>query len=1047
MAGQGRPRRLGWLAALAIALARGGEAPAQEQAARRRDPYLRSAQEDAELVDVAFVDPRRGWAVGDRGAIWSTVDGGRRWWMQRSGVDCKLECVQFLDAEHGWSAGGIQHPYTHTTRGVLLRTRDGGKSWAQDKGLLLPALKRVKFLSGNVGWALGNPSAMFPGGVFATENGGRTWTPLAGVDSPGWLAADFADARTGALAGRSGALAVARHRELAEARTAPFGLRGLWRLKLAGDGTGWLVGDGGLVFSTADAGLTWQTPARAPAEVTGSEFDWRALEVRGARVWIAGSPGTKVLHSADGGRTWEAFSTAQNLPIHGLSFADNLHGWAVGALGTILATDDGGRTWRRQRSGGTRAALLALYSDAGTVPLELLSRLSANDGYLSAVELLNRRDQEPGQGPIAGLADRAQAALVGAGASAAETAWGFPLRQAGLALSAEQLVDGWDRANDGAGIERIEAHLTRRIRTWRPDVVLTHAASPRGDDRLGHIVNQIVLRAVEQAADATRFPEQIGQMGLDAWQVKKVFGSLPPGQLGTLNLNTAQVANRLGASLADYTAGPRGLIADEYTPGPTMLGFFLHVDTLPQGRGEHDFFSGLTLHPAGEARRQLIETGTQSIDLMKRVAQRNRNLKAILARPDQSDADQSRFLAQIGELTAGLDDASAGQVVYQLARQYHRTGRWPMAAETFNFLVDRHPQHPLAPAALVWLLQYWSSAEAAWRVAHTSPGGAMPASLVEPVELGPGAERLPRVGGAQEASAELPISAAAVNRSGVVQAFDTTIETDRPARALAMGKLLEQRNPALGAEPAVRFPLAVAHRRQGEPRLAERHFAELTRARQHDAWWSSAMFERWLTRPVQLPPKRVAHLTASEKPRLDGRLDDEIWKKAKPLELRSALGDDAEWPGVALIAYDHEFLYLALDCRQAAGAAYPRSDSPRPRDGNLAAHDRVDVFIDIDRDFATAYRLSIDHRGWTGDDCWGDVSWNPTWYVAAGGAGGRWTAEAAISFNELGGQPPAAKQVWALGVQRTVPGVGFQSWTTPAATSVVPEGFGYMLFE
>ena len=57
------------------------------------------------------------------------------------------------------------------------------------------------------------------------------------------------------------------------------------------------------------------------------------------------SPGTLVFHSADGGRSWESFSTRQNLPIHSLTFIDERNGWAVGALGTILATVDGGRTW------------------------------------------------------------------------------------------------------------------------------------------------------------------------------------------------------------------------------------------------------------------------------------------------------------------------------------------------------------------------------------------------------------------------------------------------------------------------------------------------------------------------------------------------------------------------------------------------------------------------------------------------------------------------------------------------------------------------------
>ena len=34
-------------------------------------------REDAELAAVWFLDADRGWAVGDRGVIWHTSDGGR----------------------------------------------------------------------------------------------------------------------------------------------------------------------------------------------------------------------------------------------------------------------------------------------------------------------------------------------------------------------------------------------------------------------------------------------------------------------------------------------------------------------------------------------------------------------------------------------------------------------------------------------------------------------------------------------------------------------------------------------------------------------------------------------------------------------------------------------------------------------------------------------------------------------------------------------------------------------------------------------------------
>ena len=126
---------------------------------------------------------------------------------------------------------------------------------------------------------------------------------------------------------------------------------------------------------------------------------------------------------------------------------------------------------------------------------------------------------------------------------------------------------------------------------------------------------------------------------------------------------------------------------------------------------------------------------------------------------------------------------------------------------------------------------------------------------------------------------------------------------------------------------------------------------------------------------------------------------------------------------------------------------YRRDQRARPRDPDLSGEDRVDLFLDLDRDFATYYRLSIDHRGWPGEACWGDSSWDPTWFVAAEGEEGTWTAEAAVPLDQLTGQYPAARSVWAIGIQRVVPGVGLQSWTTPAAVDVVPEGFGYLIFE
>jgi hypothetical protein len=147
-----------------------------------------------------------------------------------------------------------------------------------------------------------------------------------------------------------------------------------------------------------------------------------------------------------------------------------------------------------------------------------------------------------------------------------------------------------------------------------------------------------------------------------------------------------------------------------------------------------------------------------------------------------------------------------------------------------------------------------------------------------------------------------------------------------------------------------------------------------------------------------------------------------------------------------MLAYDEGFLYLAASCqsnRQPASA----SEGPRTRDADLTAHDRIELRIDLDRDYSSAYRLVVDCRGWTAEDLWHDRSWNPNWFVAAHSEQGVWTIEAAIPLEELTGQFPAPKNVWAVGVQRIAPGLGFQSWNTPATATGDTSGLGLLLFE
>jgi hypothetical protein len=275
-------------------------------------------------------------------------------------------------------------------------------------------------------------------------------------------------------------------------------------------------------------------------------------------------------------------------------------------------------------------------------------------------------------------------------------------------------------------------------------------------------------------------------------------------------------------------------------------------------------------------------------------------------------------------------------------------------------------------------------------------------------------------------------------------------------QAAALGKDLERTRPELSAEPAVCFPLAAAYRGLGQARQAERFYQAQSYGGDRDAWAACAQNELHLADPTKGRPSKptLACVRALTKPRLDGVLDDSLWQQAKPAVLQSAQHDDGDWPAAAMLAYDAEFLYIAAHCRElptAAGSAAEMGGGSRlperPRDADLGAHDRIEVLLDIDRDFTTYYRLAMDHRGWTSDSCWGDSTWDPKWFVAARRGPGAWTVEAAIPLKELVDRPPPPGGTWAIGIQRVAPGVGFQSWTTPAAVSVLPDGFGYLVFQ
>ncbi|MFO0791565.1 MAG: YCF48-related protein [Pirellulales bacterium] len=1107
--------------------------------ANSTDPALaviRAMRHDAALADICFIDANNGWAVGDRGVICHTADAGATWHEQQSGATTNLSAVSFVDAQRGWAVGGASRPKLQAaTRGIVLRTEDGGQTWTELPRLNLPRLTGVKFFDPTNGIAFGECAPLAPAGVFTTRDGGNTWLPAATDYSAAWLAGDFLAADFGALAGPAGQLATFTRGKVTHSPLAASSLRSFRAMRLAAPTGGWAVGDGGLVMTTHDAGRSWQTPpADLPAFATES-FDFHALAVQGSHVWVAGTPGTRILHSPDNGQSWEVLLTNQTLPIRALTFIDTEHGYAAGDLGTILATTDGGRTWRPQRAGGRRAAILTFFADPADIPLELLADSGAAEGYLITTTTLctPTARASSGEPTSAGgllahtLSTRHQEAHLLAGANAANTAWRFPLPAADLALSPADLLQALNRENDGRALHQLEAYLVRELRTWRPDIVVTYHAkdesasgsskslqqqgawgrapvspqsrsipsssaptaqgawgrasaspqkasipptsafpAPTAQDNapFAALIEQLVLQAIELSADPAQHPELTNDAGLSAWQVKKVYGVLPPGERGDELLATGRFSPFLGTSLGNFAAPARALLAttsNVATAPPDTYELKLLASNVPDTNTGRGIFAGIPLTPGSDARRPTADLPEQDLEALRRLTTRRRHLQELMQRSEGNAA----WAGQVASMIDGLASNDGGQLLAQLAEGYRKTGRLDLAADTYYLLARRYPDHPLADQALAWLVQFYGSSEISHRLATTT-GRATPANRTS--SLNPASGEPASAGGESAATSKT----STIQQTSALLAAPATLTTaDRLRRAAQLADYLRTTRPALYDEPAIRFTETTAQRELGFANPAQRFFLTLRQLPETDAWRECAATEEWLAQPGDNPPpKKLARCVATlEPPHLDGHLDEQLWATADRLRLNdsatpvgqtflSVHQNDPQKDNTtekatrrttafAQLAHDQKFLYLAIECPKVNTCDYTTDASPRPHDADLTQHDRVTIRLDTDRDYNTAFELTVDNRGYTADACWTDATWNPTWYIAAASDDKIWTIEAAIPLAELTAKPLAPRNVWAVSAERTIPRVGYQSWTGPPTPENSPANFGLLIFQ
>jgi photosystem II stability/assembly factor-like uncharacterized protein len=243
----------------------------------------------------------------------------QQWELCTSPVTVPLNDIYFYDLNKGWIAGN---------KGVILSTTNGGSDWSVKSTNTAYNLSSIYFNDLSKGWATGANGTI----LYSTDEG-NTWQYQNDVTNIHIFKIQFCNTNTGFMVG----------------------------------GTMF----DGIIFKTQDGGLKWTNIT--PSNINGT---YRALYFINEREgWVVGGKSTidnfepnLIMHTMDGGNTWDELSNRIVGPLYGIHFFNPQLGWAYGdsplGFGPIKTTD-GGKTWDTKRLQKGELAYTDIYTSFG----------------------------------------------------------------------------------------------------------------------------------------------------------------------------------------------------------------------------------------------------------------------------------------------------------------------------------------------------------------------------------------------------------------------------------------------------------------------------------------------------------------------------------------------------------------------------------------------------------------------------------------------------------------------------------------------------------
>jgi photosystem II stability/assembly factor-like uncharacterized protein len=285
-------------------------------------------------------------------------------------------------------------------RGHIVYSSDGGASWEQAKAPVSSDLTAVYFVDAKLGWAVGHD-----GVILHTNDGGATWTlQLDGRKANELLMAAMQRKVTAEPASEEAKKLLAEAQRYQEqGADKPF--LDVW---FADANNGYAVGAYNLLFRTADGGKTWES--WFDRTDNPKFFNLYAIRPAAGALYIAGEGGL-ILKLDESSQRFKALKVPYNGSFFGVADAGSAV-LAFGLRGNVWRSEDGGASWSQVDAGLVAAVVASTRTAQGALLLaDGGGRLAAStDGGKSFAKLM-LKEPRPLTGIVALGTDKV--ALVG----------------------------------------------------------------------------------------------------------------------------------------------------------------------------------------------------------------------------------------------------------------------------------------------------------------------------------------------------------------------------------------------------------------------------------------------------------------------------------------------------------------------------------------------------------------------------------------------------------------------------------------------------------